>query len=114
MATIKKNIDGKELTFVTNGLTTVAYNKVFNKDLMRIIEKADKMPLTTLSELAFIANMQAEKKGSDLMRLSEADFYEWVSQFEVMPETEFTDIMTSLNTRGNAIAKNQASPQQGK
>ena len=78
------NIGGKDIEMLANGLTPVAYKRVFKKDFLAETQKED-MDMTVFQELAFIMAMQCEKTDKEMMTgLTEEDYWTWLGGFGSM------------------------------
>lgn len=124
---MKKNIrvGGTEVPCVANAFTPILYRQVFRRDFMAEMQSFAKLKGKTVTEytdedkalafdrkesfaaLAFVMKEQAtDKKTSELVKLSQIDYYEWLSQFEPMAFDDVTTITDILNLwRGNAEDK---------
>lgn len=77
-------IGEKEVGMVANAASPYIYKQVFHEDFLTKLQV--KEPDTDLfQKMAYIMAKQAElEKLSDLMKLNEEGFYEWLLQFESM------------------------------
>ena len=77
-------IGEKEVGMVANAASPYIYKQVFHEDFLTKLQA--KEPETDLfQKMAYIMAKQAEiEKMSDLMKLNEQGFYEWLMQFESM------------------------------
>lgn len=65
-----------------NGLSPVLFRKVFHKDFLnaRIEAQSEGGGLSELyGMMAFIMQMQSEVQTADLVKLTEADYFEWLA-----------------------------------
>lgn len=73
----------KPFRFLATGATAYRYRQVFHQDLMVMLnnmESTDKADTSVGDKLAYIMNMQAEKK--DMNTLSNDSFMDWCDQFD--------------------------------
>lgn len=94
-------VDNKEIKCASNALTPILYRQIFKKDFLKELSgflalrgkksedytEEDLDAITERSEaftrLAFIMAKQAEiEKAAELVKLTEIDFFEWLSGFE--------------------------------
>ena len=77
-------IGEKEVGMVANAASPYIYKQVFHEDFLTKLQA--KEPETDLfQKMAYIMAKQAELPNlSDLMKLTEQGFYEWLLQFESM------------------------------
>ena len=77
-------IGENEVGMVANAASTYIYKQVFHEDFLTKLQA--KEPETDIfQKMAYIMAKQAEmEKMSDLMKLNEQGFYEWLMQFESM------------------------------
>lgn len=86
------NIGGKQIKFLSNGVTPLFYKNLFGKDLLKSMKSDDggwDIVGDNIPELAFIMAKQAEDgiKAADLMKLSFEQYIEWLSQFDALDIT---------------------------
>ena len=91
---MKKTINIGEKTFdlESTALTSLAYKKLFNEDILSTLGsfKTENMTgaqastaIESVSKLAFVMNKQAlGTPTKELMHLEEDDYYDWLNQFE--------------------------------
>ena len=84
-------IGDKEVEMVSSALTSLAYKKIFGRDILSTLTnfKADKADLAqannaidNVAQLGFVMAMQAKLSIPDFMKLSEVSYYEWVNEFQ--------------------------------
>lgn len=84
-------IGDKEVEMVSSALTSLAYKKIFGRDILSTLTnfKADKADLAqansaidNVAQLGFVMAMQAKLSIPDFMKLSEVNYYEWVNEFQ--------------------------------
>ena len=84
-------IGDKEVEMVSSALTSLAYKKIFGRDILSTLTnfKADKADLVqannaidNVAQLGFVMAMQAKLSIPDFMKLSEVNYYEWVNEFQ--------------------------------
>lgn len=84
-------IGDKEVEMVSSALTSLAYKKIFGRDILTTLTnfKADKADLAqantaidNVAQLGFVMAMQAKLSIPDFMKLSEVNYYEWVNEFQ--------------------------------
>lgn len=84
-------IGDKEVEMVSSALTSLAYKKIFGRDILSTLTnfKADKADLAqannaidNVAQLGFVMAMQARLSIPDFMKLSEVNYYEWVNEFQ--------------------------------
>lgn len=84
-------IGDKEVEMVSSALTSLAYKKIFGRDILTTLTnfKADKANLAqantaidNVAQLGFVMAMQAKLSIPDFMKLSEVNYYEWVNEFQ--------------------------------
>lgn len=82
------DVNGKKITLTSNGLTPIVFKMLFKKDIIKQITGSDDgitVATDNAPELGFVMNMQA--LGVDPMKLTMAQFYEWLTQFEPLDLT---------------------------
>ena len=104
--------------FCANGATPLRYKQIFHKDLLKFFDNASKegvddaFATETVMELSFIMAMQA--KGGDLSKLTEEEYYEWLSQCEAndIPQnaSDIIDVYMG-NTKTDSELKKESAPQ---
>lgn len=115
-------ISGNNVKMASNALTPILYRQIFKKDFLKEItglvslkdKKAEDYSEEDINEvssrseafarLGFVMAKQAElEKASDLVKLTETDYFEWLSGFEAQAFTG-ASMMTSilLLWKGNA------------
>lgn len=81
----------KAITLESSALTTIAYKKVFNEDILQIIDRMageheredTNASLEAIGKLAFIMSKQAEGISvAELLSLDEMTYYEWLNTFD--------------------------------
>ena len=81
-------IGGREIPMLRNALSPVIYRRIFHKDSLSQTAKLDKSKdpggdaVSLYEEIAFVMAMQAAKELEELKRVTEDDFFEWLSQFD--------------------------------
>lgn len=119
-------VDNKEIKCASNALTPILYRQIFKKDFLKELsgflalrgkksEDYTEEDLNTVSErseaftrLAFVMAKQAEiEKASNLVKLTEIDFFEWLSGFEPLAFSA-PDVVTNILRiwRGNSEDSN--------
>ena len=82
---MKLTIDNNDYEFVANAQTPVIFQRVFKKGLLETIKNIGKLPLDeifdTYSQLAFIMNMQATNTPSEVLKMGEGDWLDWLGAF---------------------------------
>lgn len=95
------NVGNKQLECACNALTPFIYTEVFGRDFLKVVVSFrtyankdannfsdDEMSDITVktrafSEMLFVMNKQHQiEKANDLMKLTKADYYDWLSEFE--------------------------------
>ena len=121
---MKKDISvgGKGVPCVANAFTPILYRQVFRKDFMTEMQSFSKLKgkkvneytdedtalalerTQSFSRLAFIMKEQAsDKPVKELVKLSELDYYEWLTEFELTTFNDITTITDILTLwRGNS------------
>ena len=82
-------IDGNEMELSANAATPFRFKQVFHKDLLATFSnetRAQEEGIETISQLAYIMNMQAKK--ADMNTLTQDDFIAWLENFEPMAFVE--------------------------
>lgn len=75
-------IDGKELEFEANAGTAILFKRAFKRDLLQIMQNAEKEGLDVVQELAYVMYIQTKGKTSEILKkANETDFFEWICQF---------------------------------
>ena len=115
-------IADKALTMASNAFTPILYRQIFKKDFLREITgfqslrgKAakdyteDDIEVFTsradaFSRIAFVMTKQAEiEKAADLVKLTTADYFDWISDFENGVFNDATVLSSILSLwQGNA------------
>ena len=80
-------IGGKEIPMLRNALSPIIYRRIFHKDSIAPMSKitsedmgGDVVDLYT--EIAFVMAIQASKQPEELKKVTEEDFFLWLSQFD--------------------------------
>ena len=95
------NVGNKQIECACNALTPFIYTEVFGRDFLKVVVSFrtyankdannfsdDEMSDITVktrafSEMLFVMNKQHQiEKANDLMKLTKADYYDWLSEFE--------------------------------
>lgn len=89
-------IGNKEVGMVANAASPYIYKAVFHEDFLAKLR--DKEPDTDLfQKMGYIMAKQDETdKLSDLMKLTETGFYEWLGQFDAMEVIYATDQISNI------------------
>lgn len=115
-------ISGKSVKMASNALTPILYRQIFKKDFLKEItglvslkdkkaedySEEDVNEVSSRSEafarLGFVMAKQAElEKASDLVKLTETDYFEWLSGFEAQAFTGASTMTAILILwKGNA------------
>ena len=103
-------IGDKEVGMVANAASPYIYKQVFHEDFLTKLQ--EKEPETDLfQKMAYIMAKQAEVENlSDLMKLTEAGFYEWLLQFESMDVIYATEEVANIylaQKKETAVPKSQ-------
>ena len=95
-------IGGKQVAFLANGATPLFYKQFFKKDLLKLMSEGEGLEVATenIPELGFIMAKQADK--ADMMRLTQAQYVEWLSLFEPLDLTLKGDEIVGVYV-GNSI-----------
>lgn len=109
----------KEYSFEANGTTKIRYKQLFHEDLQRALDRLEpnsaNYDTDGVDRLAFIMNMQAEKK--DMSTLTQEDYMAWLEKLEggatALISTEIINIYVG-NTLSTSKAKNQEGPRPAK
>lgn len=116
------SVGGVIIPCVANAFTPILYRQIFRRDFMTEIQSFAKLKGKKVTEytdedkalafertnsfagLAFTMKEQAtDKSVKDLVKLTEIDFYEWLTSFEPMAFEDVNTITDILNLwRGNA------------
>lgn len=120
-----ETVDGKKkFGFAAIGSTAVRYRQVFHQDLMVQLnklqnmdneEKEDSVDTSVIDRLAYIMNMQAEKK--DMGKLNFDTFIDWLDQFDGPELFTHMDEIVGLyigNKAATSNPKNAPARQSGK
>ena len=92
----------KKIEMIASGFTTVLYNKVFKRNISSDLSDAAEgdvgMNIDAAMYLAFVMAKQAESPTdfAKLSKLSEAQFYKWVNEFEPMDFVDAAKDITGL------------------
>ena len=93
----KITIGSKEVEMAASAATPFCYSALFKKDLIKeqaplLSGKQDPAEaIGMINELAFVMAMNATRKLDEMRKLTEDDFIEWLSRFEVF------DMMAAAN-----------------
>lgn len=103
-------IGENEVGMVANAASPYIYKQVFHEDFLTKLQA--KEPETDLfQKMAYIMAKQAEMgKMSDLMKLNEQGFYEWLMQFESMDVLYAIDEISNIylaQKKETAVPKSQ-------
>ena len=98
-------IGNKTVGMAANAATPFIVRQVCGLDLLAEFQKNTKKVDTNLIvQLEFIMAMQAEK-GKDATKVTEADFYEWLEQFEALePLMAAPDAMEIYNKPDKTVS----------
>lgn len=119
-------IGTKEVELVSTALTSLAFKKIFDEDILQTIgllrqgtkdSSEAATAVNDISRLAFIMNKQSTCSVKELFDLGEFDYYEWLNEFE---RSDFYDSNTiaevisawSGNLATSVEAKNSEGAQQ--
>lgn len=81
-------MDGKEVALIRNALSPIVYRRIFHKDYIAQMSNMEKSKdiswdiVELYTEMTFVMAMQASKQPEELKKLSEEDYFVWLSQFE--------------------------------
>lgn len=95
------NVGNKQLECACNAFTPFLYTEIFGKDFLKVVvsfrtyvgkdtenmSDDDVSDITgktkTFSEMLFVMNKQHQiEKANDLMKLTKADYFDWLMEFE--------------------------------
>ena len=105
-------IGGINVPMLANAATPLRYKQFFHKDILKEMQGAseDSEKVTgSMPELAFIMAMQAKSKAGlkDMNLLKEAEYIDWLEQFDPMDIPMAADDIVSLYF-GNAMTEAEA------
>ena len=79
-----------------NAATVYVYRQIFQEDFLKEAQAKEPDP-TIFQKIGFVMAMQAEKKDiGDLMKLTQKDFFVWLSQFGPMDLLECSNEIMNL------------------
>lgn len=112
-----KTVDGpQEYGFEANGTTKIRYKQLFHEDLNKALDRLEPdsadYDTDVIDQLAFVMNMQAEKK--DMASLTTEDYIAWLEHLEGGATRWIsTEIINTYigNTKTTSKKKNQEGPQ---
>lgn len=119
----KVTIGSKEVEMAASAATPFFYSSIFKgKDLMKEqaplfsgkVEPAESFGL--IYELAFVMAMSAEKKLSEMRKLTEDNFAEWLEQFDMGEMLEAANEILAVyigNSKMLSASKKETGPQTG-
>ena len=89
-------IGSKEVGMVANAASPYIYKQVFHEDFLKKLQEKD--PETDIfQKMGYIMAKQDELENlSDLMKLTEEGFFEWLLQFESMDVIYATDEIANI------------------
>ena len=103
-------IGSKEVGMVANAASPYIYKQVFHEDFLKKLQ--DKDPETDIfQKMGYIMAKQDELANlSDLMKLTEEGFFEWLLQFESMDVIYATDEIANIylaQKESTSVPKNE-------
>lgn len=83
----KVKIGETEVEMLANAASPIIYRQIFHKDFLRMLQEIqtegnEAIGVSLFEEMGFCMSMQAVKPLSELGKLNESDYIEWLSQFE--------------------------------
>lgn len=103
-------INDKSYEAVANAASPYLYRQIFGEDFLLAFDPDNPKP--ELFEKMFFVMVKQEELGMKAcLKLTTADYYEWLMEFEPMDIMMEIDQISSLyfaNTKGIAIPKNEA------
>ena len=74
-------IGSEEVGMTANAASPFLYRNIFHEDFLRETQKKDFDP-AIMVKMGFVMAMQNAKPMSEVSKLTESAFYEWLAQFE--------------------------------
>lgn len=103
-------IGEKEVGMVANAASPYIYKQVFHEDFLTKLQ-AKEPDADIFQKMAYIMAKQAEVENlSDLMKLTEEGFFEWLLQFDAMDVIFATDEVANIylaQKKETAVPKSQ-------
>lgn len=102
-------IGEKEVGMLANAASPFLYKQIFKEDFLLEIQKKNP-DVGAIVKIGFVMAMQAEKKTTELMKLTEEDFLRWLEQFEAMDLYAHAGEMMDAyiaNTKTTAVPKKE-------
>lgn len=92
------NINGKDVELVANAASPYLYRQIFQEDFLRKIQEKD--PDTDLMQrMGFVMAAQAKMSTSEVLKLTQADFLEWLTDFDPLDILTATEEISDLYFR---------------
>ena len=92
----KVKIGNTEIDMAANAASPYVYKSIFHEDFLVEVQKPE-VSADIFQKMGFVMAMQAkESKLSELMKINEAAFYEWLSAFEPMAVLEASGEISNL------------------
>lgn len=100
-------IGGKDIAMLANAATPYRYQQIFHEDFIKKVTGKDEAePADFFAKIGFTMAMQAAKK--DMGKLSIAEFFAWLEEFEPSDVFSATDAIADIyngNTKGDVDPK---------
>lgn len=103
-------IGSKELGMVANAASPYIYKQIFHEDFLQKLQAQQPDP-DIFQKMGYVMAKQYETdKLSDLMKLTEDGFYEWLTEYEAMDIILATDAIAEIylsQKKGSSVPKNE-------
>ena len=82
-------VGNKDIEMAANGLTPIIFKKVTGQDIVAMIQDKDGVAkiMEHADKLGYIMATQAKDSKALMMKFDEADYYQWLTQFDPMDLT---------------------------
>lgn len=87
-------IGQQSVAMAANAASPIFYKSIFHKDFLTQVQQDDPDPML-FAEMGYVMAMQSDHSIEEMTKLSQADYIEWLTQFEAM------DIVTKTGEIGN-------------
>lgn len=78
-------IGDKDVEMLANGASPFLFKRIFHKDFLLATSDRKDADMDVIAEMGFIMHMQTQKEFKEILdSVTQADFYEWVGEFEAL------------------------------
>lgn len=78
-------IGDKDVEMLANGASPFLYKRIFHRDFLIATGNKKEMDMDVITEMGFVMHLQTQKEFKEILdSVTQADFYEWVGEFEAL------------------------------